>query len=267
MKKENKSNSKFPFWLKAEKNKIKLQLKSLGDKFLQKKSRKRGFTIIFLFILFIALGVAIYYFDYNSGDLSENKVIIESIKSGEDEKIRDIEPAQEVKLDVKKLSLSEEKGKETEDIIEENDNEGVVTESLRPMTKNINNNLLLLRPVSGEIIQEPGWYFHPIFSDWRYMQGIIIRANAGDIVMAAEKGKVVSVEDEEYRGITVLIEHENKWKTKYGHLMSSSVIVGEYIAKGQEIGRAGKTGIRTEPALYFELDNDEGPMDPREYFE
>ncbi len=149
--------------------------------------------------------------------------------------------------------------------------EGVVTAPVYDITRlqadSNTDKISLLRPVSGEVIREPGWFFHPVFEDWRYQQGIEIAGNQGNIVMAAESGKVLSVRNDEYKGLTVTIQHNNKWKTLYGHLQRTAVEEGEVVGKGQEVGRIGQTGVTERPALYFELLNGEDAVDPVECFE
>lgn len=134
-----------------------------------------------------------------------------------------------------------------------------------PLRAKDNRTFELLKPVSGEILRDPGWYFHPVFEDWRYQTGVIIDGKAGDIVMAAASGTVRSVREDEYYGIIVEVEHQGGWRTLYGNLQRSSVSPGEVISKGQEIGRIGNTGIMEEPSLYFELRNGEGPVNPLDY--
>lgn len=146
--------------------------------------------------------------------------------------------------------------------------QGVITEPVRPVVEQETEaGLSLLKPVSGELVQEPGWFFHPVFEDWRYNYGVEFAGNPGDVVMAAAGGRIVSVSEDAYRGILVAIEHANGWLTRYGHLQRTVVSPGEVVARGQEIGHLGTTGITGEPSLYFELQNRESNIDPVEYFE
>lgn len=145
----------------------------------------------------------------------------------------------------------------------------MVTEALRPVSTydNREQGLELIRPVSGELVQTAGWYYNPVLEDWRYQEGVGFAGNTGDIVMAAAAGKVVLVEEDAYRGIMVVIEHENGWLTEYGHLERATVSPGSQVAKGQEIGRIGESGMTFEPVLYFSLKNTEGALDPLSYFD
>ena len=70
---------------------------------------------------------------------------------------------------------------------------GVVTESLRPVSRiEEERGMELIKPVSGEVVQTSGWYYNPVLEDWRYQEGIAFSGNAGDIVMAAAAGRVLS---------------------------------------------------------------------------
>ncbi|MFP4016621.1 MAG: peptidoglycan DD-metalloendopeptidase family protein, partial [Halanaerobiales bacterium] len=153
--------------------------------------------------------------------------------------------------------------------IENDDVEGVVTEPLRPVNElqGEGESLELLKPVSGDIVQDAGWYYHPVLDDWRYQQGVEILGNTGDIVMAAADGRVASVFEDDYKGIMVLIEHQNGWITEYGHLQRAAVAPGQQVGKGEEIGRVGVTGMVSQPSLYFSLKNQDGAIDPVAYFE
>jgi murein DD-endopeptidase MepM/ murein hydrolase activator NlpD len=56
-------------------------------------------------------------------------------------------------------------------------------------------------------------------------------------------------------GNTVVIRHEGvQWyQTRYVHLKSRSVVVGEKVLAGQKIGVGGSTGNSTGPHLHFEV--------------
>lgn len=54
-------------------------------------------------------------------------------------------------------------------------------------------------------------------------------------------------------GRYIKVEHDYGYKTAYGHLSSIAVSVGEYVEKGQLIGRVGSSGYSTGPHLHFEV--------------
>lgn len=77
----------------------------------------------------------------------------------------------------------------------------------------------------------------------------------GDPVVAAAGGKVTRVDNEgnvSY-GRWVEIDHGSGYRTRYAHLNSQSVSVGQAVSKGQKIGTVGSTGGSTGPHLHYEL--------------
>ena len=81
------------------------------------------------------------------------------------------------------------------------------------------------------------------------------RANdLGDTVVAAAAGKVTRVANEgnvSY-GRWIEIDHGNGYRTRYAHLSSQLVSVGQVVAQGKKIGTVGSTGGSTGPHLHYE---------------
>lgn len=93
--------------------------------------------------------------------------------------------------------------------------------------------------------------------------GIDLAAEAGAPVKAAAAGKVVFAgEEPKIYGTLVVLEHGNGWHSAYGHLSSVSVKVGDRVAAGDAVGKAGQTGVAHRPALHFEIRKDNMPVDP-----
>jgi murein DD-endopeptidase MepM/ murein hydrolase activator NlpD len=65
-------------------------------------------------------------------------------------------------------------------------------------------------------------------------------------------------------GLTVEIDHGNGLLSYYGHLSLIGVSKGQYVQRGQVIGRSGMTGTATGPHLHFGIyyTNGNGPVDP-----
>lgn len=77
----------------------------------------------------------------------------------------------------------------------------------------------------------------------------------GDPVVAAAGGKVSRVANEgnvSY-GRWVEIDHGGGYRTRYAHLNSQSVSVGQSVSKGQKIGTVGSTGGSSGPHLHYEV--------------
>jgi len=82
------------------------------------------------------------------------------------------------------------------------------------------------------------------------------RANdIGDPVVASAGGRVTVVGNTGSRsyGRWVEIDHGNGYRTRYAHLYSQAVRVGQRVSGGQRIGRVGSTGGSSGPHLHFEL--------------
>ncbi len=277
------------YWFKLDRDKIKLQLKALGKKFTRRKTDLRILVLVILFFILVGAGYTVYRNDTTNIDPGDTgPAVTQGDNAASEQPIININPYEEssaYSLEYQKINDNQETGinsnsrtqvedKEEEppvaskeEIQHEEEAAGVVTEGIRPMEVDRNQSFSLLKPVSGEVLQEPGWYYHPVLDDWRYQHGIELNGNTGDIVMAAEAGRVVSVREDEYKGIMVTITHENGWQTQYGHLQKATVSNGQVVARGQEIGRVGLTGMSSTPSVYFVLSNQDGPINPSDYFD
>ena len=81
------------------------------------------------------------------------------------------------------------------------------------------------------------------------------RANDdGDAVVASSSGTVSRVANEGSTsyGRWIEINHGGGWTTRYAHLSSQRVSVGQSVSTGQTIGNVGSTGGSTGPHLHFE---------------
>lgn len=76
----------------------------------------------------------------------------------------------------------------------------------------------------------------------------------GDTVVAAAAGTVSRVANEGNTsyGRWVEIRHSGGWTTRYAHLSSQSVAVGQSVKLGQKIGNVGNTGGSSGAHLHFE---------------
>ena len=120
----------------------------------------------------------------------------------------------------------------------------------------------MIMPVQGRVVSGFGWRKHPVYQDWRYHTGVDIGAVEGAGVRAALSGKVVESDRARELGMYIVIEHSNGIKTKYAHLMSSSVNRGDQVKQGQIIGKAGASGVTSGPCLHFEVISGGKVVDP-----
>ena len=89
--------------------------------------------------------------------------------------------------------------------------------------------------------------------------GVDFHVVEGGIVYAVAPGKVYRVHTDPSThayGIHVRIEHQDGYKTIYGHLSIANVIEGQEISAGAIIGFGGSTGNSTGPHLHLTLKKD-----------
>lgn len=94
----------------------------------------------------------------------------------------------------------------------------------------------------------------PFGPRWRRMHnGLDLKVNVGDTIVAAFDGKVriVKYERRGY-GKYVVIRHDNGLETVYGHLSKQLVDENQLVKAGEIIGLGGNTGRSTGSHLHFE---------------
>ena len=105
-------------------------------------------------------------------------------------------------------------------------------------------------------------------ADWRTHAGIDIACAAGEQVLAAADGTVVSVENDDLLGTTVVIDHENGVRSIYANLAEEPPVSGDdWVTMGQVIGSVGKTALaetNVVPHLHLAMTVDGSYVDPRE---
>ncbi len=114
-----------------------------------------------------------------------------------------------------------------------------------------------IKPIAGPITSLYGWRVHPIFKSRTFHSGIDIGGANNGAVQASNSGKVIYAGWYGGYGKVVIIDHGMyngaKITTLYAHLNSWAVNVGQYVSRGQTIGREGSTGYSTGPHVHFEV--------------
>lgn len=119
----------------------------------------------------------------------------------------------------------------------------------------------LLTPVVGKITG--------VFGEQRATHkhaGIDYAVPIGTSVAAASSGVVAYAGNMSGYGLTVDIDHGGGNSTRYAHLSSIPVRIGQKVTAGQTIGLSGNTGNSTGPHLHFELRDNGKAVDPSPYF-
>jgi murein DD-endopeptidase MepM/ murein hydrolase activator NlpD/Rod binding domain-containing protein len=120
----------------------------------------------------------------------------------------------------------------------------------------------VLRTPSGQVTSAYGWRQDPISGATRFHRGVDLRATAGDQVTTTGAGRVVFSGHDGAYGTTVIVEHGNGLSTRYAHLLSTLVNLGDEVQDGQAIGLAGQSGRATGPHVHYEVMASGHTLDP-----
>lgn len=114
-------------------------------------------------------------------------------------------------------------------------------------------------PVKGKVVG----HFNDRFENTEVTRNAVeISAPAGSAVHAVYSGQVVFSGWMRGIGLLVIVQHGKDFVSLYGHLQHANVTIGESIAAGTEIGEVGNSGGQNHAGLYFQLREDQKPLDP-----
>jgi len=98
-----------------------------------------------------------------------------------------------------------------------------------------------------------GYRDHPLDGVVKFHYGTDLGAYDGDAITAFADGKVLSVQELNGYGLTVLLEHTGGFSTLYAHCSQILVKQGDSVKCGDRIALVGHTGVVTGPHLHFEI--------------
>lgn len=106
--------------------------------------------------------------------------------------------------------------------------------------------------------------FHPVLQSWRAHKGVDYAAPTGTGVKATADGVVDFVGRQGGYGNVVVLRHQSRYTTWYGHLsgFAKGVSRGTRVSQGQVIGYVGMTGLATGPHLHYEFRINDVHQDP-----
>lgn len=137
---------------------------------------------------------------------------------------------------------------------------------------NTETNKTLALPVFGETILEfatDKMVYSKTLEQWRTHSGIDIASDRGTAVKAAADGIIADVKNDPRFGVTIIIDHQNGFKTVYANLADGSIVnPNQLIKQGDIIGSVGNTASLESadpPHLHFEVLKDDIPVDPTQY--
>jgi murein DD-endopeptidase MepM/ murein hydrolase activator NlpD len=123
-----------------------------------------------------------------------------------------------------------------------------------------------LWPVIGEMTDNFGGRRNPFGGGGtEFHSGQDIAASWGTAVRSTAGGTVTFAGWQNGYGQLIVVDHGGGLTTRYGHLSSIGVEVGQQIAKGQDIGKVGSTGRSTGPHLHYEVRLNDEAVDPQRY--
>lgn len=102
---------------------------------------------------------------------------------------------------------------------------------------------------------------HPITGRVRPHNGTDYATPVGTPVLAPGEGVVSLVTNHAFAGKYIVIEHDNKVRTRYLHLSAFKVKKGQRVKRGQVIALSGNTGASTGPHLHYEFHVKGRPVD------
>lgn len=129
--------------------------------------------------------------------------------------------------------------------------------SIQPV---LNKQLTLLTAGYGTIL-------NPFYRTLKSHQGVDYTVAEGSSVFATADGVVKEISDKNSTlGKTIVIDHQNGYKTSYSHLLSVVVRRGQKVQRGDVIALSGNSGLSLAPHLHYEVRYNDMRIDPIHYF-
>lgn len=93
--------------------------------------------------------------------------------------------------------------------------------------------------------------------------GVDFAGTKGTPIYAAHEGLVIYA-GRAFKGFgrVVIVEYDDQWASLYAHMDKILVKSGQVVARGQSVGRMGRSGRATGVHLHFELLHNQRPIDP-----
>ncbi|MGN7293608.1 M23 family metallopeptidase [Rhizobium sp. SAFR-030] len=121
-------------------------------------------------------------------------------------------------------------------------------------------------PAPGRDITSPfGNRVDPFIGRLALHAGVDFQAESGNGIRATGNGRVAAAGYMNGYGNMVEIDHGQGVSTRYGHMSSILVSVGDTIAAGEVIGKAGSTGRSTGPHIHYEVRRNGEATDPMHF--
>ena len=110
-------------------------------------------------------------------------------------------------------------------------------------------------PVGAHVARSSGFgpRLDPFTGRYAFHPGLDFAGPAGTPVTSTGAGRVIFAGRDGGYGNMVELDHGGGIHTRYAHLLSTAVTVGQSIAKGAVVGHMGSTGRSTGPHVHYEI--------------
>ncbi|MBO6795452.1 MAG: M23 family metallopeptidase [Balneolaceae bacterium] len=124
-----------------------------------------------------------------------------------------------------------------------------------------------IKPGSGILLSGFGMRDHPILGYRRPHNGLDFRADIGSPVYATGDGRIKYAGRQGNLGRIVIIDHGFGYETVYAHLSAfeNGIRSGAEVKRGQQIAKAGDSGLAEGPHLHYEIRLNNRHVDPLYY--
>lgn len=119
-----------------------------------------------------------------------------------------------------------------------------------------------LAPLAAPVTSAFGWRSDPFSGRPTFHAGVDVRLAMGQPVASLADGRVSFAGEQGGYGLTVVVDHPDGLQTRYAHLSSIDVQIGDAVGRGQPLARSGSSGRSTGPHLHVELLRHGRPIDP-----
>ncbi len=122
-----------------------------------------------------------------------------------------------------------------------------------------------IMPAQGFMTSYFGWRISPITKRREFHKGLDIANLVGTPIVATADGKITFAGWRRGFGRFLTVDHGYGYITRYGHLKSILVKVGDRVFRGQTIGLLGASGKVTGPHVHYEVLVNRRHVNPKGY--
>lgn len=120
-------------------------------------------------------------------------------------------------------------------------------------------------PVDGRLMSYFGRRSDPFSGEGAFHAGIDISVPTGTPVHATADGTIMSAEWAGQYGRMVIIDHGGGVQTYYAHMSRLDVIAGQWVHRGEVIGKSGSSGRSTGAHVHYEVRRRGTPVNPSQF--